>query len=241
MALKGDLSDLSVADLIQLNCQSGVQGRLTVRNAAGAALNIYFDAGEMTHAEFGARQGPEAVYELLSWQQGNFELTPGVMAPARTIQLPWSALVMEGMRRVDERRQQISTQQKEQGAMAGETRRDKLAKILSDLLAASGDVRGAAIVGRDGLIIAADLPAQMDQARVGAIAAAILSLSGRSVGQLERGAFQQTLVQGSDGNIVITDAGKNAVFVALTGKNVNLGMVFLEVREAASAIADALG
>jgi hypothetical protein len=76
---------------------------------------------------------------------------------------------------------------------------------------------------------------------VGAVAAAILSLSGRSVGQLERGTFQQTLIQGSDGNIVITDAGKNAAFVALTGENVNLGMVFLEVREAAGTIAEVLG
>jgi len=125
--------------------------------------------------------------------------------------------------------------------MAGETRRERLANILSQVVETSGDIRGAAVVGRDGLIIAAHLPAKMEQTRVGAVAAAILSLAGRSVTQLERGEFQQVLVQGTDGNVVITEAGKNAVFVALTGKEVNLGMVFLETREASAAVAELLG
>lgn len=242
MALKGTLGDLSVSDLIQLHCQAGNAARLTVKNPEQAHIALYFAGGEVVHAEFGPLQGTEAVYELLTWQAGTFEVEQDVSAPTRTIQIPWSALLMEGLRRADEQRQaDVISTEKEQIPMSGETRRDRLASVLSQLVETSGDVRGAAVVGRDGLIIAAHLPAKMEQARVGAVAAAILSLSGRSVGQLERGDFQQTLIQGSDGNIIITDAGKNAVFVALTGKDVNLGMVFLEVRESAAAIAEILG
>ncbi len=76
---------------------------------------------------------------------------------------------------------------------------------------------------------------------MGAVAASILSLSGRSVGQLARGDLQQTLIQGSGGNVIITHAGKNAAFVALTGKDVNLGMAFLEAREGAETVAGILG
>lgn len=241
MALQGTLGDLSIPDLIQLHCQAGSAARLMVRGLQGEQSDLYFAGGEIVHAACGTLQGVEAVYELLTWEEGRFEVEQNAAAPARTVQLPWSALLMEGLRRADERRQaNVISAEKEQ-IMSGETRRERLANILSQLVETSGDVRGAAIVGRDGLIMAAHLPAKMEQTRVGAVAAALLSLSGRSVGQLERGDFQQTLIQGTEGNIIITDAGKNAVFVALTGKDVNLGMVFLEVRESAAAIAEILG
>lgn len=241
MALQGTLGDLSIPDLIQLHCQSGSAARLLVRGLQGEQSDLYFAGGEIVHAACGDLQGAEAVYELLTWEEGSFEVEQNAAAPARTVQIPWSALLMEGLRRADERRQAKVISAEKEHKMSGETRRERLANILSQLVETSGDVRGAAIVGRDGLIMAAHLPAKMEQTRVGAVAAALLSLSGRSVGQLERGDFQQTLIQGTDGNIIITDAGKNAVFVALTGKDVNLGMVFLEVRESAAAIAEILG
>lgn len=241
MALQGTLGDLGIPELIQLHCQSGSVARLMVRGPQGEQSDLYFAGGEIVHASCGALEGPEAVYALLTWEEGSFEVEQNAAAPVRTVRIPWSALLMEGLRRLDERRQaQVISARKEQ-MMSGETRRERLANILSQLVETSGDIRGAAIVGRDGLIIAAHLPAKMEQTRVGAVAAALLSLSGRSVGQLERGDFQQTLIQGTEGNIIITDAGKNAVFVALTGKDVNLGMVFLEVRESSAAIAEILG
>ncbi|MBN1878377.1 MAG: DUF4388 domain-containing protein [Anaerolineae bacterium] len=244
MALKGNLTDLNVADLIQLNCQSGVRAELIAQRET-EHIALYFDAGQVVHAIAGEIQGAEAVYALLTWETGTFEMKQDVAPPAHTISLPWSALVMEGLRRLDEEREaknvSLLGSRKEQVEMAGETRRDRLAKVLRDLLDSSGDVSGVAVVSMDGLIMASDLPATVDQARVGAVAAAILSLSGRSVGQLKRGALQQTLIQGGEGNIIILHAGPNAVFVALTGSSVNLGMVFLEVRECAAAVAEILG
>ncbi len=239
MALRGSLADLAIADLIQLHCQSGARAILRVERGAEGA-EVYFDEGEVVHAKSGAAQGEEAVYALLTWETGVFEVEQGRTAPARTISMPWSALIMEGMRRLDEQRH-LAIEKKEQGAMAGETRRDRLAKILRNVIDTSGDVSGVALVSMDGLIMAADLPSTVDQARVGAVAAAILSLSGRSVGQLKRGDLQQTTIQGTEGYILITQAGPNAVLVGLTGQGVNLGMVFLEIRECAAAVAAELG
>ena len=81
----------------------------------------------------------------------------------------------------------------------------------------------------------------MDQARVGAVAAGVLSLSGRSVGQLARGELQQTVIQGTGGNIIITYAGDKAALVALADTSLNLGMAFLEARESAHKVAEVLG
>ncbi|MBN2394397.1 MAG: DUF4388 domain-containing protein [Anaerolineae bacterium] len=235
MALKGSLADLTVADLIQLHCQSGASAVLTAQRGRDNVA-VYFDGGEVVHATSGTTQGEEVVYALLAWETGTFEVEQSREAPTRTINIPWSALIMEGLRRFDEQ-QHLGTKKKEQEAMAGETRRDRLAKILRNLIDTSGDVNGVAIVSMDGLIMAADLPSTVDQARVGAVAAAILNLSGRSVSQLKRGDLQQTTIQGAEGYILITQAGPNAVLVGLTGQGVNLGMVFLEIRECAAAVA----
>lgn len=124
---------------------------------------------------------------------------------------------------------------------APQKRSEQLAETLRDLVGGSTDIQGAAVISMDGLVIAAELPGKLDQARVGAVAAGILSLSGRSVGQLARGELQQTLIQATEGNVIITYAGKNAAFVALTGKDVNLGMAFLETREGAQKVAGILG
>ncbi len=242
MTLKGNLTDLSLADIVQLSCQSGQQARLVIERDKATAY-VYFAGGEVIHAEAGGVQGEKAFYRLLTWETGQFVVEADVAAPTRTIQLPWSVLLMEGLRQLDENRQmmQSSGSDKEATAMAGETRREKLSSVLHGIVQNSGDIKGVAVVSPDGLIMDAELPPKTDQARVGAVAAALLSLSGRSVGQMDRGQFEQTLIQGSDGNIIITPAGKNALFVALTGKNVNLGMVFLEVREGAQTIAELLG
>ncbi len=257
MALEGNLSDIDVADLIQLNCQSGARARLTAKRGDEVA-ELYFDAGQVVHAEMGNLQGEEAAYRLLGWESGTFDLEKEVPPPDVTISIPWSALILEGMRRLDEERDGQGEQEekedaekadktvqprigKELGEMAVETRKERLEKTLRNLVEGSADIQGVAVISMDGLIIAAVLPQGMERTRVGAVAAGILSLSGRSIEQLKRGTLQRTLVQGSDGNVVLTQAGKNAAFAALTGQDVNLGLVFLEAREGAEAVAEILG
>lgn len=230
MALKGNLTDISIADLIQLNCQSGAQARLTAqRSSDGAELAVYFDGGEIVHAQMGAMQGEEVVYELLLWQSGTFEVEQGIAAPARTITMPWSALIMEGLRRMDE----------QQAQAAATPPPSRLERRLSEI-AARLSFQGIAVISRDGVVLAAELPAHLDRARLGAIAAGLLSLSGRSVGQLQRGDLQQTVIQGSEGKIIITHAGDKATLVALADTQLSLGMAFLEARETAQQVAELL-
>jgi hypothetical protein len=256
MALEGNLRDIDLGDLIQLNCQSGARARLTAHHDDQEST-LYFDDGDVVHAQLGGLEGEEAVYELLTWETGTFELKRDIGPPARTITTPWSALIMEGMRRRDERRQQgqstgqleeqeepvreaVINDEKETSVMA-KTRKEQLQETLRGITEQSSDIQGVAVISMDGLIIAAVLPQEMEQTRVGAVTAGILSLSGRSVEQLERGTLQRTMVQGSDGNIILMNAGKNAALAALTGSDVNLGLAFLEVSNGAQAVAEILG
>lgn len=240
MGLRGTLKDLHPSDLIQMQCQAGGTSTLTVQRGDDT-ITLYFDAGQVIHAESAHTRGAEAVYELLTWEDGDFvvDTTPPTK-PERSITIPWTALVMEGLRRWDEARAASSSPTKKEQPMAEETRRDKLTRILRTLVDTSGDINGVALVSQDGLIMAASLPADVDQARVGAVAAAILNLSNRSIAQLKRGGLRQVTLQGDDGYVIITNAGPNAVLVGLTGKDVNLGMAFLEVRDCADDVAKVL-
>jgi len=230
MALKGDLTDISIADLIQLHCQSGVQARLYAWRQ-GEELVVYFAEGEVVHAQLGEIVGEEAVYHLLRWPDGSFAVEQGAAAPQRSIHLPWSALVMEGLRQVDERGMLVDA--------PPPAVEDPLGAALRRLSERSSFV-GLVLLRRDGALLAAELPATLDRARVGAVAAGILNLSARSVGQLDCGVLQQTLVQGSIGSVVLTPVGAEAILVALADPAVNLGMTFFEARQGVETLEQVL-
>jgi len=97
----GSVSGLQLADLIQMNCLSQMTTALFVQkdNRKGC---IYFEDGQMTHAEVGAIEGEEALFTVLSWSTGIFKFVGGMKAPKNTISTNWEYLLIEGMRRADE-------------------------------------------------------------------------------------------------------------------------------------------
>ena len=112
-----------------------------------------------------------------------------------------------------------------------------MADSLAQLLQESADIQGVAIVGVDGLVYSANVPQkEMNEDMVGATSAAVLGLSKRSTDQLKRGGFKQTLIQGDDGNIIVTTINHETLLVGLTAANVNLGMVFAEMRTMVSTL-----
>jgi CheY-like chemotaxis protein len=100
-SLQGSLEMMSLASIIQLNCEERNQSRLRIRRQGREGL-IYFKDGEVVHAEVGTVTGERAVYELLSWDRGRFQMEQGISPPLRTVNTGWSGLLLEGMRRIDE-------------------------------------------------------------------------------------------------------------------------------------------
>jgi predicted regulator of Ras-like GTPase activity (Roadblock/LC7/MglB family) len=229
MALKGNLQDMAVADLIQHNCQDRKTAHLVIENN-GDQASLYFNEGKVVHAILNDLKGEDVVYQILSWENGTFNLEMGAEPPAVTIRRSWSALLLEGARRLDEGKISLPLK-KEVQPMATKKKSEQIADVLAGLLEGSADIEGAAIVGIDGLVYSANVPQKaLDVNMVGASSAAILGLSSRSVEQLKRGKFNQTLIQGDGGNIIVTKLNANTVFVGLTPKNINLGMAFAESR-----------
>ena len=91
-------------------------------------------------------------------------------------------------------------------------------------------VQATAVVSTDGLVIASRLT-DTEEDRIGAMGAAILSISSRSGDELDRGKMIRVLIEGTKGYILIRSIGEYAILVALVEKEVRLGMLFYECKK----------
>lgn len=110
---------------------------------------------------------------------------------------------------------------------------DMLNNILNELNSSSADVEASAIISTDGLIMASQLPSNIDEDRVGAMSAAMLSLGDRTAQELERGGLDQVLIKGTNGYVLMVKAGEDAVLTVMAKANAKLGLIFLDVKRAA--------
>jgi uncharacterized protein len=125
-------------------------------------------------------------------------------------------------------------------AASGVSRSAKLDQILAELVGQVPEVEAAAVVSFDGLAMAAALPAGMDEDRVAAMSAALLSLGERAAEGLGRGELSQFYVEGENGTVFLVSADDEAVLVAVASRGAKVGLMLFEVRRAAAAVADAL-
>jgi len=101
MALTGELSDLSLAELIEFFCNQRKTGCLKIIYPRGAGY-FYLHAGSVVHARIGSLRGIDAVYSALTLPNASFTFSPSVESPERSINQPWTQVVLEGLRRMDE-------------------------------------------------------------------------------------------------------------------------------------------
>ena len=101
MALTGQLSDMSLAELIEFFCNQRKTGRLKIDYPRGHSV-FFIKEGELVDAKVGALSGPEAVYFSLTLPNAAFDFSPDVQATRRTIHHAWTQVVLEGLRRLDE-------------------------------------------------------------------------------------------------------------------------------------------
>lgn len=119
-------------------------------------------------------------------------------------------------------------------------RADMLTSVLTELNGTSADIEASGVISTDGLMMASVLPQGMDEDRVGAMSAAMLSLGDRTAQELARGALEQVLIKGDNGYVLMTYAGEEAVLTVMAKTNAKLGLIFLDVKRAADSISKLL-
>lgn len=116
------------------------------------------------------------------------------------------------------------------------TRTEEMVKLLKELQMTTPDIEASAVVSVDGLIVASALPADVEEDRVSAMSAAMLSLGERIASELHRGTLDQVFVRGEEGYVLLMSVGEEAVLTALARKNAKLGLVFLDMKRTAAEV-----
>jgi predicted regulator of Ras-like GTPase activity (Roadblock/LC7/MglB family) len=107
---------------------------------------------------------------------------------------------------------------------------EKINTLLQSFVSGTPDVQGTAIVTPDGLSLATMLPGEMDEERVAAMSAAMLSLGERIGSELARGTIDRIYVQGDKGYGILTSCGEDAVLLVLASESAKQGLLMLEIK-----------
>lgn len=113
------------------------------------------------------------------------------------------------------------------------SRTEQMVTRLRDLQAGTADIEASAVVSVDGLIMASSLPADIEEDRVSAMSAAMLSLGERIAQELNRGYLDQVYIRGTNGYIILMSVGEEAVLTAMARADAKLGLIFLDMKRAA--------
>jgi predicted regulator of Ras-like GTPase activity (Roadblock/LC7/MglB family) len=117
------------------------------------------------------------------------------------------------------------------------SRTEQMVARLKDMQVSSPDIEASAVVSVDGLIMASSLPAGVEEDRVSAMSAAMLSLGERIASELGRGLLDQVYIRGENGYVLLTSVGEEAVLTVLARSQAKLGLLFLDVKRAAEDLA----
>jgi len=113
------------------------------------------------------------------------------------------------------------------------SRTELMVDRLRDLQVSSPDVEASAVVSVDGLTMASSLPREVEEDRVSAMSAAMLSLGERIASELGRGTLEQVYIKGQSGYVILMSVGEEAVLTVLAREQAKLGLLFLDMRRAA--------
>lgn len=197
MAVRGLLRDMGVSDLIQHACQEGRAARLVVEDG-GRRAEVYFDGGQVVHAQLGETEGEQAVFAILEWRSGSFTLEPEIQAPKRSIERSYAGLLLEGARRLDEG--PVTSSPSPPGVEEGKGEGGGMDEIAQSLAVIEG-VEGCVLVAEDGVVLAHALAG--DPEKEGAVAAFVAGAAQQASQVMDLGPFRRATVSSGGGTMLI--------------------------------------
>ena len=99
--IEGRLENLALPEIVQMLHIGNKTAKVTV-SADKNRGKIWFEHGVIRHAKLGAIEGEDAVFAMLEWKEGSFQIEHGVRTGKSTVETDPMWLLMEGLRRLDE-------------------------------------------------------------------------------------------------------------------------------------------
>ena len=147
---KGSVSDFQLSDIIQLNCYGRISSGLRVICDDEVGM-IFFQEGNIVHAETPRFEGESAFYHIMSWQGGEFQVMRNQLPPRETITRGWQSLLLESLRRLDE-----SSDLAKQEAEREKQRRQNRLKTIVEKICNAENVEHVLIHSRAGFPLFSD-------------------------------------------------------------------------------------
>jgi uncharacterized protein len=116
-----------------------------------------------------------------------------------------------------------------------------LESMLQNFVNQSSDIQGAALVSLDGLSLASCLASGMDEERVSAMSATMLSLGERICQELVRGDIERLFVEGKQGYAALVGCGEDSVLLVMASTSMKQGLLMLEIKRITAELKSALG
>ncbi len=126
--VRGNLSQMNVIDLVQSLEMGRKSCALTLVNGKDKC-EMYFREGQVTHAAYGDLVGDPAVFKVLKWTGGNFQINFEAKTNQETTTLNTQGLLMEGLRMLDESNRDSD---ESQGKSSPQPHRDEEEDVLLD-------------------------------------------------------------------------------------------------------------
>ena len=237
MAVKGNLKDISLTNLVQMEAQSGLTGRLSVQHAGDQAL-IFFAEGEIVHATLGVVSGKDAFYQVLAWEEGDFELESDIATPEQTINQHWSDLLLGGLHQLDENNA-LGTDAKKKddvfpedlGKLFGLERTNnspgegdiimednmaqKMQEVLADLSGEATGLFASAVVGMDGLPVAEFAKKSVDIESFSAQMTLLIKLVDTTTKKVKAGKVEDYLLTTDKAYLLIRFLGNSEYYLGI--------------------------
>lgn len=212
MAVKGDLQDMNLTNIISINCNERNQARLFIRNREREAV-VFFEDGQIVHANLDSQTGEDVIYEILTWDEGEFELEQGVSSPMRTVTAGWSAMLLEGMRRIDE--STAGWEVEWDGLETQETKRtkDNIAERMVRGLKRIVGIEGALICSQEGRVLSQET--STNPVKEAGLAASVGRRAEAMSAILDAGRLKQAVMTGDKRRVMVVTHEHNYVVVSL--------------------------
>ncbi len=206
MAVTGNLRDMDLTTLISVNCNEGNQAEMRIWRDDEEAL-VYFDEGQIVHMVLGDKEGEEVIHDILRWEDASFELNRDVPPPTRTIHVPWSNLVLEGMRLIDE-----ATAEDDTAKVKG-----MIQDILGEMKEEIPGFMGAVVVDNDGVATGAvsDDPNYHPEIAATQLAR-LMELVTQVSEKVSLGEMENALITGASGYLLAENLGDGSLHIGVS-------------------------
>jgi hypothetical protein len=220
----GEVSGMSLTDLLQLKAMGHFSGRIVVEHS-GKAGHLFFREGELVHAQLDTHEGKDAFARILGWGGGTFRAEPKVSTTRQTLSESFQFLLMDAIRLQDEIAAGLG---KENAAEFVQVKKE--GGGMNDRLSGIAGIQDVALTDRVGTVV------QSIGSSAEALAAQgmyLVSTSTQISEELGLGAFKGAVVQGVSGHLVSLEGAKNYLFVGVQG-DAKPSVVEAKVRRALS-------